>query len=364
MNNRIKLFSPGPTPIAQTPLKALSAPPLHHRSAEFTEILKESLELLKIFFDEEHLAVFSSTGSGGLEASIVNFLKKDDFALCLDGGKFGERWSEVLTAYGLKHETHKFSWGETPNLKEIEILLKKHQPKALYMQACETSTGTSYDIKPIASLIKTHSPKTLLIVDGVTAVGAYPLPMKENSIDVLITGSQKALGLPVGLSFLGFSEKAKMSAEKSDIPKFYFDALKELKALSKGTTVFSSPTQIWRALHAELQTLDEDSLSRKHEACLSLQKTVHDWVLKNSKTHQLELFSKNPSPSLTAILLPEHLSASSIQKDLIKKDYYIAKGQGEFSDRLLRIGHMANLTKSDMKIFLDVLAETLKEQTN
>ncbi len=363
MNTQIKLFSPGPTPIAQNPLEALSTPPLHHRSAEFTEILKETLSLLKVLFDEEHLVVFPSTGSGGLEASITNFLKKDDFAVCLDGGKFGERWSDILTAYGLKHEVHKFSWGETPNLDEVSALLKQHHPRALYMQACETSTGTMYDIKPIAKLIKENSPETLLVVDGVTAVGAYELSMKDNSIDVLITGSQKALGLPVGLSFLGFSKKAETAALESDIPKFYFDVIKELKALSKGTTVFSSPTQVWRALHAELKTLQGNSLSDKYKTCLTLQKTVHDWVQKNSD-YKLELFATNPSPSLTAILLPDHLSASKIQKSLIEKSYYIAKGQGDYSDKLLRIGHMANITKEEMDTFLSVLTETLKEQSN
>lgn len=357
MNNDVKLFSPGPTPIAQTPLKALSLPPLHHRSAEFTQILKDCMGLLKIFFDEEHLVVFPSTGSGGLEASIVNFLKADDTVICLDGGKFGQRWANILNAYNIPHHVHSFDWGESPNLNEVSKLLKTHQPKALYVQACETSTATMYEIKPLAQLIKDHSPHTLLIVDGVTAVGAYELSMKDNSIDVLITGSQKALGLPVGLSFLGFSEKAHKAAKESNLPKFYFDILKELKALKSGTTVFSSPTQTWRALHAELTHLKNTGLDTKFKICLNLQKIVFTWAKENN----LQIFSKSPSPSVTALLLPDNMSASKIQKALITKGYYIAKGQGDYSDKLLRIGHMANISEAEMNEFLNILSETLKE---
>ncbi len=364
MNHNIKLFCPGPTPIAPIPLNALSAPPLHHRSAEFSALLKETLKLLKIFFDEEYLVIFPSTGSGGLEASVVNFLKKDDFVISLDGGKFGERWSKLLHTYNIKHEVYKFLWGETPDPAYVKMLLKKYKPKALFMQACETSTGTFFNVGQIAKLIKAYSPQTLLIVDGITAVGSYALSMKENSIDVLINGSQKALGLPTGLSFIGFSKKAKNSAHESNIPKFYFNILNELKALLKGTTVFSSPTQIWRALYLELKNIKNTGVALKYTNSLSLQKIILNWILKNHKDLKIKIFSKNPSPSLTAILLANTLSASKIQKALIQQGYYIAIGQDDYSDKLLRIGHMANLTESDMYDFLAVLEKTLKDQSH
>ncbi len=364
MNHNIKLFSPGPAPIASIPLSVLSAPPLHHRSVEFSAILKETLELLKVFFDEEYLVIFPSTGSGGLEASVVNFLKKDDFVISLDGGKFGQRWSKLLHAYSIDHEVYKFPWGETPSPTHVRVLLKKHKPKAFFMQACETSTGTCFNVGEIAKLIKAHSPQTLLIVDGITAVGSYELSMKENSIDVLINGSQKALGLPTGLSFVGFSKKAKDLAHESNLPKFYFNILNELKALLKGTTVFSSPTQVWRALHLQLQSIKNTGLSLKYMNSLSLQKIILNWVLKNHEGLKIKIFSKNPSPSLTAILLPDTLSASKIQKALLQQGYYIATGQDHYSDKLLRIGHMANLKESDMYDFLVVLEKTLKDQSH
>jgi len=357
MNIPAKLFSPGPTPLSESVSEALSSAPLHHRSAEFKKILKESLQDLKMLFDEEHLSVFTSTGTGALEASVVNFMSQTDSVLTIDGGKFGERWSEILSAYKIKYQTYKISWGTTPDLKKLESLLQNLKPATLCLQACETSTGTAYPIKEISDLLKKTSPETLLLVDGVTAVGAYSLSMKENKIDVLISGSQKALGLPVGLSFIGFSKRAFEKNKTSDIPKYYFNITKELKNLEKNTTWFSSPTQLWRGLHSELIKLKKNGLQKKYDECLELQSMVHNWA----KENKLELFSDNPSPSLTALLLPEQVKSSDVQNKMIEKGFYLATGQDEFKERLLRIGHMANITPDEMKDFLEVLKSTLKE---
>lgn len=357
MNTPAKLFSPGPTPLSASAIEALSSAPLHHRSSEFKSILKESLENLKVLFDDEHVAVFTSTGTGSLEASVVNFMKSSDVVLTIDGGKFGERWNEILSAYKVKHQTYKIEWGSVPDLQELEELLTKHEPAALCMQACETSTGTAYPIKDISDLLKKVSPDTLLIVDGVTAVGAYELSMKKNQIDILISGSQKALGLPVGLSFIGFSKRAFEKAHESDLPKYYFNILKEIKNLKEHTTWFSSPTQLWRALHSELEKLKAGGLQKKYDDCLELQKAVHSWA----RVNKLELFSQSPSPSLTAVLLPEKIKASKVQEIMIQNGFYLATGQDEYKERLLRIGHMANISLEEMVSFLKSLEATLKE---
>jgi len=357
VNTPAKLFSPGPTPLSDTVSEALSSAPLHHRSTEFKAILKESLENLKLLFDEKHLSVFTSTGTGALEASVVNFMSFGDTALTIDGGKFGERWGEILNAFKIENETYKIKWGSTPDLEELKSRLKKLKPTALCLQACETSTGTAYPIKEISALLKEVSPETLLIVDGVTAVGAYEISMLNNQIDVLISGSQKALGLPVGLSFMGFSARAFEKARTSDIPKYYFNVLSELKNLAKHTTWFSSPTQLWSALHIELNKLKTKGLQTKFDECVKLQKIVHEWA----RANELELFSQNPSPSLTALVLPKSISAAAVQKNMIEKGFYLATGQDEFKDRLLRIGHMANIMPKEMTAFLDVLKATLKE---
>lgn len=357
MNTPAKLFSPGPTPLSESVLDAFSSAPMHHRSSAFKSIIKESLADLKMLFDEKHLAVFTSTGTGALEASIVNFMHSSDKVLTIDGGKFGERWSEILSAYKIKHQVYQIDWGQSPDLEKLEGVLLEAQPQALCMQACETSTGTAYPVDQISKLIKKVSPHTLLVVDGVTAVGAYPLPMQENDIDLLISGSQKALGLPVGLSFIGCSKKAFKKAKTSDLPKYYFNIIKEVENLTKSTTWFSSPTQLWLALNTELKKLRGDGLQKKYDTCRALQKLVHNWA----EEHKIELFSKRPSTSLTALLLPQKIKATDVQKNMSARGYYIATGQADFKEQLIRIGHMANISPNEMKAFLEELKNCLKE---
>ena len=349
MKTAAKLFSPGPTPLSQEVLDELGDLPLHHRSKAFKEILKKAYSLFPILFDEKHSVAFPSTGTGGLEASIVNFMDYKDHILALNAGKFGERWGKICKAYGLSYQSFVTPWGQKPHIENLKKTIQTQHPSAFCIQACETSTGTDYDLKTIKELL----PKDcLFIVDGITAVGAYPLSMKENGIDVLISGSQKALGLPVGLSLIGFSERAKKRAEKSSLPKFYFDVLRELKNLKSGTTTWSTPTQVWQALLIELEKLTKPKgLIQKYELNYRAQKMILEWI----EDSCFELFSENPSLSLTALLAPQKLSAKAVQKRLLEKDYFVSTGQGDFTDKLIRIGHMANVDLEDLKILLDLL---------
>lgn len=352
------LFSPGPTPLSEETLKILSQPPLHHRSTAFKKIVKESLEHLSLLFDDGKRLVLPSTGSGALEAATVNFLNSKTEVLTLDGGKFGERWAKILRAYGVSHKTYKFDWGTCPKKEKLCDFLSSMKPQALVTQACETSTASCYDLNEISNCIHKVSPETLFIVDGVTAVGAYPLSMKKLKIDVLLAGSQKALGLPAGLSFVGFSEKAEKRMEQSDLPKFYFDLKNEIKANQKDSTFFSSPTQLWLALRAELLKLKTAGLESKFSEIQSLQSKILNWA----KENRIKIYSQAPSPSLTSLEMPASISAQKIQKKLIEKGYFVAVGQDEIKDKVLRIGHMANVTEHELDKLLKVLLETLKEE--
>jgi len=353
-----KLFSPGPTPLSTECLSELSKSPLHHRSDEFKKIIKEAYSLFSILFDEKHSVAFSSTGTGGLEASIINFLDYKDHTLSLSAGKFGERWGDICQAFGLSHQSFVTPWGQKANLQNLKSHIQSHPPSAFCMQACETSTGTTYDLKEIKKLLPEDC---LFIVDGITAVGAYPLSMKENGIDVLISGSQKALGLPVGLSLIGFSERAKKRAEESGLPKFYFNILEELKNLKSSTTTWSTPTQLWQALLIELEKIsDPKDLKSKFDLNLKAQSLIKKWV----KSSCFELFSESPSPSLTALLAPKEISTKEIQKLLIDKGYFVGAGQGEFKDKLIRIGHMANVNLDDLETLLQELKNVSDELMN
>ena len=355
--NTPKLFSPGPTPLSQDVLNELGRqPPLHHRSEVFKKVLKQAHALFSLLFDEEHSIAFASTGTGGLEASVVNFMDFKDHVLVLNAGKFGERWGNICKVYGISYQNFVTPWGQKPNLESLKKRIQTRPPSAFCIQACETSTGTVHDLKTIKEILPEDC---LLLVDGITAVGAYSLSMKENGIDVLISGSQKALGLPVGLSLLGFSERARKCAEESNLPKFYFDVLTELKNLKTGTTTWSAPTQLWQGLLKELKKLSEPGgLEKKYKLNLQAQNMILQW----SKESCFSIFSENPSPSLTALLAPQGLSTKVIQNRLIDRGYFVSAGQGDFKEKLIRIGHMTNVDLEDLKVLLDLLKEISEEE--
>lgn len=351
-NSSVTLFSPGPTPISEETLRVFADPPLHHRSDEFKAVLKRTYSLLEVLFGvKTHKAVFTSTGSGALEASVVSFFNRNSKVLYVDGGKFGERWGEILNAYGLKNQSVKVKWGNAPDAKSIERKLIEEGPfDALCVQSCETSTGTAYDLHSLGKTLKKINSEALFVVDGITAVGAYPVPMEKFEIDVLISGSQKALGLPVGLSFLAFSENAYKKALTSDLPKFYFDALKESKNLKEGVSTFSTPTQLWLGLEKELLKIsDKSKLEQKFKLCALAQTKITDFI---HKRKDICLFSTSPSPSLTAIRVDDKYSAKVIQKKLLNEGFFVATGQGDYTDKLIRIGHMTNV---DLKVLDDLL---------
>ena len=351
-----KLFSPGPTPLSRDVLAALASPPRHHRSEAFSQVVSKVYDLLPLLFDEENQVVLSSTGTGGLEAALINFASYKDHVLSVNAGKFGERWGDLCKVYGLSHNSFTSPWGKKINLQNLKSHISTHEPSVFCMQACETSTGSSFDLKQIKKILPKNC---LFIVDGITAVGAYPLSMKEAGIDVLIAGSQKALGLPVGLSIVAFSDRAKEKAKTSDLPRFYFDILKELKNIKNSTsTTWSTPTQLWQALLVELEKLNHNTgLSDKLKLNKEAQNLIFNWV----KDTDFELFSECPSLSLTALLAPPNISTKKIQTKLIKEGYFIGAGQGSFKDKLIRIGHMANVDLDDLKKLLSLLKKTLEE---
>ena len=173
-----------------------------------------------------------------MEASVSNLLSSGDKALVIKGGKFGERWSEILKAYKIETVELPVEWGKALDLKKVEEALAAHpEIRAVYVQASETSTGIKYPIRELAALIWPRE-NTILVVDAITALGVFPLPMDEWKIDVLITGSQKALMLPPGLSFAALSQKAWKFAEQSNLPRYYFNFKKELKNLQKNQNAY------------------------------------------------------------------------------------------------------------------------------
>ncbi len=227
------LFTPGPVPVSPRVLLTQAQPITHHRLPEFSEILKEIRENLKYLFQtEKEVYFFASSGTGAMEAAIVNLFSPEDKVIVVEGGKFGERWRELAETFGLKPIVIEVEWGKAVRTEEVEKTLRKHpDAKAILIQACETSTGVKHPVHEIAEL--TRNRETLLVVDAITALGVYPLPMDKLGLDVVITGSQKALSLPPGLSFIAFSDKALEISKTSKLPKYYFNLQREKKPMKR-----------------------------------------------------------------------------------------------------------------------------------
>lgn len=352
------LFSPGPTEISPQSLFALSRPPIHHRTDQFESVLKECFANLKLFFQtKDHVFILNATGTGAMEACIINVLNKGDKVLALDGGKFGERWASMSEIFGFDTDVLKSEWGKKFDFESFEQYLRKNKYSAFLVHACETSTATKYPIKEINELLKKIQPECLLLVDGITSVGCTDLPMDELGIDGLIAGSQKSLGLMTGLSFLSFSERAWKRVLKNSTPKFYFDMVKEKKMNMSYATHFSSPVNMINALAERLSYIKEIGIDSYIRRSLFLQGQTVSFL----KELGCSIFSESPSESLTAFELPEPMKASELQDLLLKNGLYLAGGQDHLKGKVLRWGHMGAITDEAqikaMKIFKDTFYE-------
>ena len=253
------LLSPGPTPIPNEVALAMSETMIHHRTPQFNKIFEEARNgLKKLFGTKNDVLMLASSGTGAMEASVANLFSPGDKVLVVNGGKFGERWLNISNAYGLNPIELKVEWGQAVKVADIEQQLKAHPDvQGVMIQASETSTTVFHPVKEIAKLTK-NGP--LFLVDGVTAVGVVPLMMDEWGIDVLVTGSQKALMLPPGLGFIALSDRAWEKTKKAKLPRFYFDLNLERKNQQKGSGAFTPAVSLIFGARASIKMLEREGL--------------------------------------------------------------------------------------------------------
>ncbi len=356
------VLAPGPVNLHPRVIEALALPMIHHRTPEFDVILGRTLKGLKqIFETEQECFALTSTGSGGMEALLVNVLKPSAKVIGVDSGKFGERWCEMAAVFGGKVITHKVTWGEACKVEDIEKLLQANPDTEIFMtQACETSTGVVHPIEALGKMIQAKFPKVLFLVDGITALGAFPLKMDAWHIDGLVGGSQKAFMLPTGMSFLSFSKKAWAVIENNPTPRFYFDLRREREANKKGETFFSSNVTLLRALYVVLQLIQEQGI----ESLFAEIQSRAVWTRKMGERLGFTLYAKDPdaqSASVTALQVPAGLDGQKIRSELeLKHKITIMGGQDQAKGKIIRIGHMGYIQKQDLEALEAGLASVLK----
>lgn len=355
MSNSI-LLAPGPVQLHPEVQRILSLPMIHHRTPEFDAILKSTLTNLKtVFQTAQPVFMLTATGSGGMECLLVNVLNPQDKVLSIIHGKFGERWADMAESFGAQVIRHNVEWGQSLKIDDLKKLLSQHPDiKIVLSQACETSTATINPIQEMAEIIS--KTEALFLVDGITALGAYDVPMDQWKIDGLVGGSQKAFMLPTGMAFVSFSEKAWKKIKTAKTQKFYFNIQNEHAANLKGETLFSSNVSIIRALDFVLKRINEHGLPThfKHIARRA------EYTRQMAEAMGLALYSHSPSNSVTAICLPSNIDGVKFRNEMeAKYNVTVMGGQDGLKGKIIRLGHMGYITDDNLHETTMRLAKTL-----
>jgi aspartate aminotransferase-like enzyme len=352
MIRKTRLFTPGPTPLLPAAQFAMAAADIHHRTAEFRALYTRVLAQLKDFVDTKNdVLILASSGTGAMEASVSNLTSPGDRVLVLTAGKFGERWTGITKAFGCEVDVVSAPYGSTFSIEAVKAALKL-ETRAVFVQATESSTGVSHDVQAIGQLLKDEKSEALLIVDGITGLGTTHLDMDAWGIDVLIGGSQKALMIPPGLSYLAVSQRAWDRMEATYNPRYYFDLRKERKNAAKGESAYTPSVALIAAMGAALDYIAGQASTPDNPAGdlqAGRDKLVHNAQTCAAMTRAaatamgLKLFAPEgrEAGAATAIVPPPGVDSGIIVKGLRSKfAIIVTDGQGEMKGSLFRIAHI------------------------
>ncbi|MBW4655719.1 MAG: alanine--glyoxylate aminotransferase family protein [Kaiparowitsia implicata GSE-PSE-MK54-09C] len=361
MDNKLMLMIPGPTPVPEPVLLAMAKHPIGHRSGEFSQIMAEVTAGLKWLHQTQHdVLVLASSGTGAMEAGMINFLSAGDRVLVGSNGKFGDRWAKVAQAYGLQVDTITAEWGKALDPEEFRTRLDadtSRSIKAVVVTHSETSTGVLNDLKTISGYVRSHG--ALMLVDAVTSLGAAHVPMDEWGLDMVASGSQKGFMLPPGLGFVAVSAKAWEAYKTATLPKFYLDLGKYKKAADQNSNPFTPPVTLFYGLQVALSMMQTEGLeaivARHHRQMTATRAAM--------RALNLPLFAADAaaSPAITAVA-PAGVDAEKIRSVMKKRyDILLAGGQDHLKGQIFRVGHLGFVGDRDILTAVGSLEATLKE---
>jgi serine---pyruvate transaminase len=333
------LFTPGPTPIPPEVLAALAEPMIHHRARDYRDLYERCLTRLgDVYRTQNDVLMFTTSGTGAFESAVANLTTPGDRQLVLSAGNFGERWAGMVKAFGAELVHVQLEWGETPEPDDLRAALTAAgDVRVVYLTHSETSTGVVCDIQALAAVAKEAG--ALVVVDAVSSLGAVPLETDGWELDVVVSGSQKALMCPPGLGFVSVSPAALESAARSTAPRYVLDWERTRKAQAKLDAPFTPAIPIVRALDVALGLLLDEGLEAAFDRHARLGRACRE----GAKAMGLELFSPDEERSavVTSIRAPDGVDATEVVSAL--RDRFgitIANGQGELKGKILRIGHI------------------------
>ncbi len=360
MQTREKLFIPGPTEVNEEVLRALSKHPIGHRTEDFSKILKECFDGLKyIFRTKNPVVILSGSGTSGMDAAIASVLKPGDEVICITGGKFGERFAEIAEAYGARVKRFEIEWGKTFDKDELENFVANSDAEIITMVHNETSTGVRHDAEFVGKLAKKYN--MIYILDCISSLGGDYVETDKWNVDLCISGSQKCLSLPPGLSFVAISEKAKERIEENTTRCYYLNLKKYLKSMEKNTTPFTPSINLIFALRKSIELIRKEGLENRIKRHVKISRALRRAI----EEIGLELFVKDDdiaSRTVTSVKYPKGLGDDFRYE--IKNEFKIllAGGQSKLKGKIFRIGHMGNVTPNDVIAVLSAIELTLKRR--
>lgn len=362
MDDKMMLMIPGPTPVPEQVLLAMAKHPIGHRSGEFSQIMAEVTEDLKWLHQTQNdVLILTASGTGAMEAGIINFLSAGDRVLVGNNGKFGERWAKLSRAFGLSVQEITAEWGKPLNPDDFKAALEADsdkQIKAVIITHSETSTGVLNDLESINRHVKAHG-QALIMVDAVTSLGACNVPVDDWGLDVVGSGSQKGYMIPPGLAFVSVSARAWAAYETATLPKFYLDLKPYKKTADKNSNPFTPPVNLFYALQAALRMMKKEGL----ESIFSRHARQKQAARAAMRALNLPLYTADEcgSPAITAVM-PQQVEAEQIRSVMKKRfDIILAGGQDHLKGKIFRIGHLGFVSDRDLLTAVGALEATLVE---
>lgn len=359
---RINLRIPGPTPVPDDILEAVARPMVNHRGREFAGIIERCAARLKQFFKtEQDVMMLSCSGTGGLEAAVVNVLSPGHKVIAVSIGAFGDRFAMIAETYGADVTVLPYEWGRGAHADDIRKALKDEpQAKAVLVTHNETSTGVTNPVAQIAEVVRDES-DALLIVDAVSSLGAIPFEMDGWGLDVVVTGSQKGWMVPPGLAFAAMSERAWQASVSARMPRFYLDLARHRDSQAKGQTPWTPAMSVFFGLDVALERMAEEGLERIH----TRHRRMGELTRREIKAMGLELLCEDErfaSDTVTAVKAPEGIDVSAL-RNMMEDEHntVLAGGQAKLSGKIFRVGHLGLVDEADIRSTMDGLAQSLQK---
>lgn len=357
MREKKRLFTPGPTEVPPRVLRALSQPLLHHRTPCFQEMLTEATEGLRyVYRTENPVLILACSGTGAMEAAVANLTAQGEKVIVTVSGKFGQRWFEIASAYGLEVVKVEAEWGRVvPAGAVADAFAANEDASVLFTTHCETSTGVLQDVKNFASLARERG--ALVVVDAITSLCANEVDTDGWGLDVVVGGAQKGFMIPPGLSFLSLSARARERMEKSDHPRYYLDLSRALQAAEQNGTPFTPAISLVVALNEALAMIKEEGreevLGRHARNAAAVRAAV--------RALGLELLAEIPANAVTAVKAPAGRAAEIIGAMEERYGVKVAGGQGKLKGRIFRLGHLGFYDRADVCTLVSALEAALSD---